>query len=185
MSTTTNAVVPPAASDVIPDGRLSRASLAALRIGLGLLWIQNSGWKIPPNFGQAGERPSGLFEFTSLAVEHPVFPPYSWAVENIVLPNLTLFGWMVLLLEAALGGFLLVGLATRLFALLAMAQVVAISLSVLNAPGEWHWAYILMFLGHVAIFGLAAGRTAGLDGLLRPHWQASSSPLAKVLVKAS
>ena len=106
-------------------------------------------------------------------------------MERFVLPNFTFFGWMVLLIEAALGAFLLIGLATRFWALIGIAQTVAIALSVLNAPHEWYWSYLLMILVHVALFATAAGRYAGLDGVLRPSWQLSGSWAARLLVGVS
>jgi len=102
-----------------------------------------------------------------------------------VLPNFTFFGWLVLLVEAALGAFLVIGLATRFWALIGIAQTVVIALSVLNAPHEWYWSYLLMLLVHVALFATAAGRYAGLDGLLRPEWELSRSRTARWLVRAS
>ena len=60
-----------------------------------------------------------------------------WLIENVVLPNFTLFGYLTLLAEASLGAFLLVGLATRFWALVGIAQTVAITLSVLNGPNEF------------------------------------------------
>ena len=157
---------------------MGRRSLALLRIAIGFLWIQNADWKIPPSF-------DALLHFTKDAVEYPVFPPYAWLVQHLVLPNFVFFGWGVLLLEAALGGFLLVGLATRFWALLGIAQTVAISLSVLYAPNEWHWSYLLMLLAHIVIVGTAAGRYAGIDGLLRPSWQASTRRFGQLLARAS
>lgn len=173
-----------AMDDALASSRLDRALIAALRIGVALLWIQNVSWKSPPTFGE-GPSPSGLYQFTFYAVEHPVFPPYSWLVEHLVLPNFAFFGWSVLLVESALGAFLLIGLATRFWALVGIAQTVAIALSVINAPNEWVWSYLLMLLAHVAIFATAAGRYAGIDGLLRPQWTASRSRLAGLLVRAS
>jgi thiosulfate dehydrogenase [quinone] large subunit len=134
---------------------------------VGLLWLQNVGWKTPPDFGR-GDPPAGLYRFTGYAVSHEVFPPYAWLVDRVVLPNFTVFGWLVLLVEASLGAFLLIGLATRFWALVGIAQTVAITLSVLNAPNEWAWSYLLMLLAHAAVFATAAGRYFGLDGLLRP-----------------
>lgn len=154
-----------------------------LRATLGLLWLVNSGWKRPPDFGEAEGR--GLYAFTFDAVEHEVFGPYAWIVREVVLPNFTFFGWAVLLVEAALGAFLLLGLATRLWAVVGFAQSVAITLSVLNTPGEWSWAYYLMMAGHLGVFALAAGRTGGLDGLLRPVWERSGSSLSRLLLMAS
>jgi thiosulfate dehydrogenase [quinone] large subunit len=180
----------PAGTDATPDAvplppsRLNRALLAIVRIGVGLLWLQNVGWKTPPNFGR-GDPPGGLYLSASYAVSHEVLRPYAWLMERFVLPNFTFFGWMVLLVEAALGAFLLIGLATRFWALIGIAQTVAIALSVLNAPHEWYWSYLLMLLVHVALFATAAGRYAGLDGVLRPGWQLSRSWAARLLVRVS
>lgn len=160
------------------EDRVSRIVPAVIRIALGVLWASNAGWKRPPDF-------ESLKRFTGFAVTHPVFPPYSWLVENVILPNFALFGWLVLLVEAALGAFLLVGLATRFWAVVGMIQTMAIALSVLNAPNEWEWSYYLMFLAHLAIFATAAGRVAGLDGLLRVRWEASQGRWARALVRAS
>lgn len=167
----------------LPSGRTNRALIAALRIGIAALWIQNSAWKRPPDFGT--KKGDGLFRWTNFAVDNEVFAPYAWFVEHIVLPNFTFFGWLTLFIEASLGAFLLAGLATRLWAAIGVVQSVAITLSVLNTPHEWHWSYFLMILAHLAIFATAAGRTAGLDGVLRPRWRQSGSKLARLLLKAS
>lgn len=172
-----------------PVGSMSLEERAApwagftLRVTLGLLWLVNAGWKRPPDFGEAQGR--GLYAFTADAVEHEVFAPYAWVVREMVLPNFRFFGWLVLLTEAALGAFLLIGLTTRLWAVIGLAQSVAITLSVLNTPGEWEWAYYLMMAAHLGVFALAAGRTGGLDGLLRPVWERSGSPLPRLLLRMS
>jgi thiosulfate dehydrogenase [quinone] large subunit len=154
-----------------------------LRVILGLLWLVNSGWKQPPDFGQSRGR--GLYAFTRDAVDHEVFAPFAWVVRELVLPNFRFFGWAVLLTEAALGAFLLLGLATRFWAVVGLAQSIAITLSVLNTPGEWEWSYYLMMAAHLGVFALAAGRTGGFDGLLRPTWQRSHSPVARLLLRLS
>ncbi|MEP7054060.1 MAG: DoxX family protein [Actinomycetota bacterium] len=168
----------------LDSSRLSRALIAVVRVAAAFLWIQNAGWKIPPTFGKDAN-PSGLFEWASKAVKYPVFPPYSWLVEHVVLPHFTLFGWGVLVVESSLGAFLLIGLATRFWALVGIGQTLAITLSVLNAPGEWHWSYFLMLMVHLVLFAVAAGRYGGLDGVLRPRWQTSQSPLARILMRVS
>ncbi|HEU4421931.1 MAG TPA: TQO small subunit DoxD [Pilimelia sp.] len=165
-------------ADPLASSRLSRALVAVLRVGLAVLWVGGASWKDPPEFG-------ALRHFTSFAVSDPVFGPWAWFVEHVVLPNFTLFGWLTLLVEASLGAFLLIGLATRLWALVGIGQTVAIMLSTLNAPNEWVWSYLLMLLTHVAVFATAAGRFAGLDGVLRPRWQRSTGRLARLLVRVS
>jgi thiosulfate dehydrogenase [quinone] large subunit len=163
--------------------RTTAAVFLVVRVGVALLWIQNVMWKLPPDFGRA--RNADLFVYVNDAVEHPVVAPWSWVVEHVVLPNYVAFGWMTLLAESAIGAFLLVGLATRLFALLGVAQSIAIALSVLNTPGEWHWSYYLMIMAHLMLFAVAAGRAYGVDAVLRPMWLASSGRLARLLALAS
>lgn len=165
------------------EDRVARWSWVVVRVILGLLWMQNAGWKRPPDFGQLDR--SGLFGFTNGAIEFPVFAPFTWLVRQVVIPNFTLFGWSVLLVEATLGALLLLGLATRFAALLGMAQALAITFSVLRIPGEWPWAYWLLMVAHVAVFASAAGRVGGLDGLLRPQWRASDSGLARLALRFS
>ncbi|MET3948510.1 thiosulfate dehydrogenase [quinone] large subunit [Arthrobacter sp. UYCu512] len=171
------------AAEGIDSGRSARAVIAGLRIAVALLWIQNVSWKIPPDFGRNDH--TGLFQFTSYALEHPVFPPFSWLIQYVVLPNFTLFGYATLLVEFSLGAFLIVGLLTRFWAAIGIIQTLAITLSVLNAPNEWHWSYYLMLAVHAVLLATAAGRCAGLDGLLRPHWRTSSNRLAKWALRAS
>ncbi len=50
--------------------------LTGLRLLAGLIWLYNVVWKVPPDFGERGRR--DLYHFTHLAVEHPVFTPFSW-----------------------------------------------------------------------------------------------------------
>ena len=169
---------PPAQQVVTDPSRTDSWLVAGLRTGVALLWIENAGWKTPPEF-------ASLRKYTSYAVEYPVLAPFSWLVETIVLPWFVVFGWLTLLLEASLGAFLLIGLATRLWALIGLGQTTAITLSVLNAPHEWEWSYYLMALAHVGLFATAAGRSHGLDGLLRPAWEGSSSRGARLLARLS
>ena len=130
---------------------------------VGLLWLENVVWKVPPDFGERSGR--GLYFWTRLAVDHPVFKPFSWAVEHIVLPNFTLFGWGVLVAESALAIMLLTGTAVRLAALLGIAQSIAIALSVAEAPHEWPWAYAMMIGIHAVLLFAPAAQYAAVDAL--------------------
>ncbi|MGB3187329.1 MAG: hypothetical protein WBG36_11560 [Ornithinimicrobium sp.] len=134
-----------------------------LRILIGLLWLYNVSWKRAPNFGE--EANNGLWKFTNFAVEHPVFPPYTWVVETFVLPVFQPFGWGVLLSETALAVLLLTGTYIRVAALLGIAQSVAIALSVAFAPEEWPWAYWMMIGAHVVLLLSSSGRYLAVDGV--------------------
>ncbi len=148
--------------DPVPRERVEGIGLAAVRILLGLLWLQNVGWKLPPEF-------SSVAKFVDEGIEHPVFPPYSAVLDAVVAPNIELFGWALLLVQLALPAFLLAGLATRLWAAIGAVFSLSIGLTVAAAPNEWGWSYWLMIAAHVAVaVSPVAGRVAGLDGVLRP-----------------
>jgi thiosulfate dehydrogenase [quinone] large subunit len=164
--------------DPLAASRLSRALIGVFRVVVALLWIQNVGWKAPPHFAV-------LKGFTRDAVDHPVLAPWAWLVQHLILPNFAAFGWLTLIVEASLGAFLLIGLVTRFWALVGTAQTVAITLSVLNTPGEWAWSYFLMFTAHVALFAVAAGRFYGLDGVLREGWLRAPGGFARLLARLS
>jgi thiosulfate dehydrogenase [quinone] large subunit len=147
------------------------------------MWVQNLNWKIPPDFGR--DEGGGLYGWVRGAVDRPVLAPYSWIVEHLVLPHFVVFGYLTLLTEFALGVFLMVGLLTRLWALVGIAQTLAITFSVLNTPHEWHWTYYLMLIAHLVLLATAAGRAHGLDGVFRPNWRHSDARLARLAVMSS
>lgn len=153
-------ILAPATTDV-PRGHAVAAS--SLRVLLGLLWLYNVAWKRPPDFGQ--DAGNGLFKFTSYAVSDPVLPPFSWLVEQVVLPNFELFGWGVLVAETALAVLLLTGAWVRAAAAIGVAQSVAIALSVAFAPHEWPWSYWLMIGAHAVLLFSSAGRFLAVDAI--------------------
>lgn len=127
------------------------------------MWLYNVVWKNPPDFGRNSN--SGLYEFTSAAVDHPVFPPFSWVVEHLVLPNFLLFGWLTLVLETVLAVLLLTGTFVRIAALLGIGQSLAIGLSVAEAPGEWPWSYFMMIGIHIVLLCTWSTRYFAVDAV--------------------
>ncbi|MFI9381408.1 TQO small subunit DoxD [Kutzneria sp. NPDC052558] len=154
--------------------------VTAVRVITGMLWVQNVSWKTPrlPDYG-------GLRMWTQDAVDHPVLAPYSFLVQHVVLPGFPLFGALALAAEILLGAFLVVGLATRFWAVVGIAQTLVITLSALYVPGEWFWSYALMFVAHFAVLATAAGRFGGVDAVLRPRWAARGDRLGRFLLLAS
>lgn len=153
-------VLAPATEDV---PRHQAVGATILRIMLGFLWLWNINWKVPPDFGEAGKQ--GLYKFTAYAVSDPVFPPYSFVVEKLVLPNLAIFGWGVIVAETALAVLILSGAWIRAAALLGIGQSLAIGLSVAYAPNEWPWSYLLMLGAHIALLASSSGRYLAVDGI--------------------
>ncbi len=157
----------------------TRRIMALIRMGVALMWLTNTNWKGPPDFGDVGG--GGLYGYTRDAVDHSVFAPFSYVVEHAVLPNFRAFGWSVLIIESCLAAFLLLGLGTRFWALIGALQAGAIGLSVALTPGEWPWSYYLMVAANLALFATAAGRTWGLDGVLREGLDGRPGAVARAI----
>lgn len=145
------------------EAKTQRAIIPTVRIVAGLLWLANLHWKRPPDFGQPQK--NGLFKFVQAGIDKPVFTPFSWVLEHVVLKQYHLFGWIAFLIEAVLAAGLLVGWKVRWLALLGVGQSAFIGLSVIHLKGEWPWSYYLMIALHLLLFASAAGKIAGLDGL--------------------
>ena len=141
--------------------------IGAMRVVVGLLWLANLEWKRPGDFGRV--KGNGLYKYVDSAVRHPVFPPYSWFTEHVVLKQYSAFGWFTLLTEATVAVLLLTGYFTRIATLIGAGLSVSIAMSVLtyDKAYEWPWSYYLMFAIHLLLFAAAAGQHLGVDGVRR------------------
>jgi len=145
--------------------------LGALRFSYGILWLQQVTWKVPPDFGLA--RKDGLYYWTSEMAKYSFLPPHKFFVESVVLPNFLLFAWLTLLTELFIGVSHLLGVVSRLGALLALAMSANLLVGLARHPAEWPWSY-LMLLGYALIFlSSHPGRILGLDGWLSRRLTAS------------
>ena len=102
-----------------------------------------------------------------------MFAPWAWLVDNLILPNWTLFAWSVFVIEVLMGAFLLVGLATRLFGHDRDRPVRRHPPFGGQRAARMGVVLWLMIAAHLAVWATAAGRWYGLDGVLRPAWAAS------------
>lgn len=137
------------------DGSVARWAPTLLRVIAGLLWLSNVSWKIPPDFGDTAGGCRGLCGYVAAGADNPVLPGSSWLFDSVVGPNLVLFGWLTLFVEAGLAACLLSGCFIRVAAVVGILQSFAIGLAVANAEGEWYWSYGLMVALHLAILALA------------------------------
>jgi uncharacterized membrane protein YphA (DoxX/SURF4 family) len=139
--------------------------IAVARPIIGLLWLFSLRWKLPPDFMPAEGR--GLMDWLQLEVAHASFPLYGLFVEQVVLPNFTLFAWLIFLAELAVGLSLLTGAFTRIGALVGLGMSVNLGIGLLEVPGEWPWSYAMLAMWHGLFFVTDAGRVWGVDGWLR------------------
>lgn len=125
--------------------------MAITRMVFGAIWLVSLRWKLPPNFEGSGDT-RGLADWLNEAVESPAFGFYGDFIDSVVLPNITVFGWLLFLTELFVGAALLFGVAIRPAALVGFGLSFNLWLAVQDVPGEWHWTYILMMAFHAAIF---------------------------------
>jgi uncharacterized membrane protein YphA (DoxX/SURF4 family) len=130
------------------------------RLLVGIMWWQQSLWKIPPN-------EDGLIYWMKQEVAHAAVGLQSAFVANIVLPNIAVFGPAVYAIEACIGASLMLGLFTRGFAVLGLAMAVNLWLGLYSAPGEWPWTYMFLVLLMALFVVDPPGRSLGVDALLR------------------
>jgi thiosulfate dehydrogenase (quinone) large subunit len=151
----------------ILQGILARAALAFLRIYLGVLFLLASGPKLRGDF--AATLPEFL-NHVALTKGHGFYRDF---IQQAVLPNVGLFARLVTWGEFLVGVSLVLGLATRLSATVALVLLVNYML----AKGAWFWYpssndAALAAIAVALIIG-AAGRTFGLDAMLARRWPRS------------
>lgn len=159
------------------DARSRPVVIGLARISVGLMWLANVHWKVPPDFGENNN--GGLFKYSDSVTRNSPFAPFTWVTEEIILPNFAFFGWFTLIVETILAGLLIVGYRTKIVALAGAAMAVPIMLSVLyyDRADEWSWAYILMITAHLLLYASDAGAFLGVDGVLRRGADAAKAAL--------
>ena len=130
-------------------------ALAGLRILLGVLWLANLSWKLPPDFGK--NDPEGLLYNFRRAEQYAVIGPLR-TLREVIIPHFTLFGWVVFLAELSAGVLLLLGLWTRVGALIGLVQSIVITLLVVRAPDEWVWTYVMFVAIGLVVLVTPSGR---------------------------
>lgn len=137
--------------------------LAVLRIYVGYyLFFQGIG-KFQRNFPKGDWIGRQIGDIASL----DLYPWYKTFLQNYVVPHSELFGYLVMIGEIAVGVCLLLGLFTRLSALIGLIMLSNYYLGPGTARGGAMLAQQQTFIIALAIFVLAGpGRTLGLDGLL-------------------
>jgi uncharacterized membrane protein YphA (DoxX/SURF4 family) len=150
-----------AALRVDPPQRTSRhIGIWLLRLIVGCMWWQQSLWKIPPSY-------DGLIYWMKQMVDHASIPLQAQLVQDIVLPNITLFGPLVYAVEVLIGISLMLGLLTRVGASLGALMALNLWLGLYSAPGEWPWTYGFLLIIQLLFVLDPPGRSLGADVVLR------------------
>jgi thiosulfate dehydrogenase (quinone) large subunit len=159
-----------------PDEQLGQFGLVFARLMIGVLWITQLAWKIPPSFGCPANfavsasytsRTTGLCDWTGLMGVYSILPLHKAFVNNFVIPNLAWMGWFIFLMELFIAATLILGALSRLSALVAILQAANLLIGLSAVPNEWYWTYGMLIVLHVLFFCIPPGRTFGIDAWLR------------------
>ena len=142
------------------SGNFAGVVVTGIRIVLGIFWLLQLTWKPPPSFGCPD---AGLCLWLNLEAQHPLIPLYADFVRSVVLPNVYLFGWITTLVEVAIGLSLLLGLFTRLGALVGVLWTMNLLIGLANVPNEQGWYYGFLILLNLLFVGLGASGQLSVD----------------------
>jgi uncharacterized membrane protein YphA (DoxX/SURF4 family) len=146
------------------QGILARGALVLLRLQLGVVLLVSGIPKVTDDFTPH------LADFLQDVAHVRGHAFYQVFVDSVVLPHVSVFALLVAWGEVLAGAALVLGIATRFAASVALILL----LNYLFAKGAWFWtpssndaAYIAIALA--LIIG-AAGRTLGVDEALARRW---------------
>jgi len=146
--------------------------LAVLRIAVGA-WFIKAIWTKWVLLGgilplpMAGER--WISTLPKILAGHIAVNPLDWYqsfLQDIVIPNATIFGHLTAIGEGLVGIGLTFGLLTRFSAAGGLFLLLAYQLSTLGQPFSQHGLRLLMIVAMIAFFFARAGNVWGLDARL-------------------
>jgi thiosulfate dehydrogenase (quinone) large subunit len=142
--------------------------LALTRILYGVLWWQQSKWKVPADdFGRKSG--GGLWYWVQQEIQYPTVTAYRDFLVNVLVPHWTFFGYLTLFTETFIAVTLMLGLFTRLGAFVALGMAANITIGILSVPHEWGWTYTMLIMFAALFLLTGPGRSIGLDAVLGPR----------------
>ena len=137
-----------------------------MRVLVGAMWYQGMLWKLPL-FAD-----NGLTYWMGQMAGRAAFEWHRDLVSQVFLPYFSVFNPLVFLTEFAFAICLILGFGVRIVAAVAVLFSLHLWLGIYNDrgsddPDEWPWSYIFLAMTHAMFAIHAAGRSLGLDALLR------------------
>lgn len=160
------------------------ALFAAVRIVVGVYWLYEQHWKLPPDFGLHDAR--GLMFALEQSIRYPTVDLYRAFVQHVVVPHFHLFGWLIGVMEVAIGTSLTLGALTRAGALLGVLEAVNLLIAQGSTP-EGPAIYLVILAANLFVLVTPANRRFSVDRRLAPKLRATRSRptmLNRVLLRA-
>lgn len=135
---------------------------AVIRIAVGSYWLYEQHWKLPPDFGL--HAPRGLMFAFQQGIQYPTIGLFATFLREIVVPNFHLFGWLVGIVEVAIGLSLVLGAWTRVGALLGVVQATTLLIAQGSTP-EGPWIYVAILIANLFVFATSSKPRLSIDRL--------------------
>jgi uncharacterized membrane protein YphA (DoxX/SURF4 family) len=139
-------------------------TLAGVRVFMGAFWLVNLLWRLPTDFGKGNYW--GLPRTFEIARVHGLSPLVRSFVSDVLVPHMSVVGWVLLIVGLFTGLSLVFGLVTKLGAAFGLLQAIAMTLLLANAPGEWLYGYLMLVLLSALLLLLPVSRRLSLDDAL-------------------
>ena len=130
-----------------------------VRFVIGLMWWQQSLWKVPPDF-------EGLRHWTEEIVKNAAFPIHSRLVNDLILTHFVPFGYFIYFTEVAIGISLMLGLFVRASGIVGALLILNLYFGLYRLESEWPWTYAFLVLLMVLFAVERYGRSLGADALI-------------------
>jgi thiosulfate dehydrogenase (quinone) large subunit len=164
------------ADRAVASPRTLGGGFAALRILFGLVWLSNGLTKVffqDSNFELGGvkfnliNRPAArsILEGASAGT----FQPLRWIYHDFVLGNWGFFQWFLTVAEVVAGLLLILGIASRLGALIGLGLIGPIWVMLLGS-NLYFWEYPVELVPLLILAIVPSGRTFGRDRMLAPRF---------------
>ncbi len=130
------------------------------RAVIGAMWFEGCLWKLPI--------PSGGFKYwLEQEAQYAAFGIHREIVTSVLLPGFTVVNIIAFLSEIGMASAFLLGFGVRAFSLLGMIFAAQLYFGLYRHPNEWPWEFVFIIVICWLFYIYAAGRSLGLDALLR------------------
>lgn len=136
-------------------------SIFLMRLMAAGMWYQGTIWKLPLPVSD------GFSYWDGALAKFSAFPAHAWIAAHVFVPGIAVVQPLVYLTEIFFTVSLSLGLFVRLGGLIAVVFTAHLWIGLYNDPTEWPWTYAAIIFAHGMFVASEAGRSLGLDFLLR------------------
>jgi uncharacterized membrane protein YphA (DoxX/SURF4 family) len=145
------------------------------RFFIGVMWWQQSLWKLPPTYTDNPDGSGGLRYWMDEMTKWASTGLQRHFVKDVVLPHFYFFAPQVYFAEVLIAVTLILGLFSRLGAFVGALMAINLWLGLYRSAAEWPWTYFFLMIVQIMFLVQRPGRSLGLDAILSRQEPESAS----------